>query len=31
MYKRWGKTIEQDPFYNPNLSATAADYSIREA
>jgi glycosyltransferase involved in cell wall biosynthesis len=29
MYKRWGKTIEQDPFYNPNLSATAADYSIR--
>jgi len=31
MYKRWGKTIEQDPFYNPNLSATAADYSIRLA
>ena len=31
MYKRWGKTIEQDPFYNPNLSSTAADYSIRQA
>jgi GT2 family glycosyltransferase len=29
MYARWGKSIEQDPFYNPNLSATAADYSIR--
>ena len=31
MYMRWGKTIEQDPFYSPNLSATAADYSIRLA
>lgn len=29
MYMRWGKTLELDPFYNPNLSATAADYSIR--
>jgi GT2 family glycosyltransferase len=31
MKMRWGKTIEQDPFYNPNLSTTAADYSIRNA
>ena len=31
MYKRWGTAIEQDPFYNPNLSATAADYSNRQA
>jgi O-antigen biosynthesis protein len=28
MKMRWGKTVEQDPFYNPNLSTTAADYSI---
>jgi GT2 family glycosyltransferase len=31
MYMRWGKTLQLDPFYNPNLSATKADYSIRIA
>jgi GT2 family glycosyltransferase len=29
MQRRWGKTLEQDPFYNPNLSIDAADYSIK--
>ena len=29
MRMRWGKKLEQDPFHNPNLSATAADYPIR--
>ena len=26
--KRWGKTLLRDPFYNPNLSHTAADFSV---
>jgi len=29
MKLRWGKTLEQDPFHSPNLSATAAAYPIR--
>ena len=29
MQMRWGKTVEKDPFYNPNLSTITADYSIR--
>jgi glycosyltransferase involved in cell wall biosynthesis len=29
MYMRWGETLEQDPFHNPNLSTTTADYPIR--
>jgi GT2 family glycosyltransferase len=31
MRMRWGKTVEQDPFYSPNLSPTIADFSIRLA
>jgi len=26
---RWGKTLEQDPFYNPNLQKNQTDNSIR--
>jgi GT2 family glycosyltransferase len=26
--ERWGETLRRDPFYNPNLSHTAADFSI---
>ena len=28
IYSRWEKTLEHDPFYNPNLSKTMADYSL---
>jgi hypothetical protein len=27
--ERWGRIIEADPFYNPNLTRTALDYSLR--
>lgn len=29
MKMRWGKTLEQDPFYNPNLQKNQTDNSIR--
>jgi len=27
---RWKELIEYDPFYNPNLTRTAEDYSCRK-
>lgn len=29
MRERWGGRVEQDPFYNPNLSTTHADFRLR--
>lgn len=29
MKKRWGKLLQNDPFYNPNLTLGREDYSIR--
>ncbi|VVB73050.1 Glycosyl transferase family 2 [uncultured archaeon] len=29
MKRKWGETLDNDPFYNPNLSKTRGDYSIR--
>ncbi len=28
MRERWGRVINDDPFYNPNLTRTAEDYSL---
>jgi O-antigen biosynthesis protein len=28
MRKRWGKLLERDPYYNPNLSRERADFSL---
>ncbi len=30
MLTKWGKTLENDPYYNPNLSMTREDWSIRQ-
>lgn len=27
MHRRWGRTLAEDPFYNPNLTLTAEDFS----
>jgi O-antigen biosynthesis protein len=27
--ERWGAVIARDPYYNPNLTVTALDYSLR--
>ncbi|PWT99080.1 MAG: hypothetical protein C5B51_27900 [Terriglobia bacterium] len=29
LQQKWQKVIESDPFYNPNLTTTATDYSLR--
>ena len=29
MSERWADVIEHDPYYNPNLTRTALDYSLR--
>ena len=31
MHKRYGSLIDNDPYYNPNLSRTSGNYWIREA
>lgn len=28
MHERWGNALRNDPFYNPNLSLTAADWTL---
>jgi O-antigen biosynthesis protein len=28
MWQRWGEVLEQDPYYNPNLSRARADFSL---
>ena len=28
MHETWGKTLQNDPFYNPNLSLTAGDFVL---
>jgi hypothetical protein len=28
MHERWGTVLACDPFYNPNLSMRAGDYSL---
>ena len=28
MKKRWGETLERDPYYNPNLTILTEDYSF---
>lgn len=28
MKKRWGKILDEDPFYNPNLTLSAEDYGL---
>jgi hypothetical protein len=28
MRERWSEVIEQDPYYNPNLSRERADFSL---
>lgn len=30
MYQKWGKYIENDPFYNPNLTRTGGNFSLRK-
>ena len=30
MRERWGKLLERDPYYNPNLSRESADFSLRK-
>ena len=29
MRQRWGRTVEQDPYYNPNLSKNFSDYRLQ--
>ncbi len=31
MHERWGDALRNDPFYNPNLSLTAADWTLSAA
>ncbi|MGM0259110.1 glycosyltransferase family 2 protein [Enterococcus sp. AZ102] len=30
MYDKWGKLIENDPYYNPNLTRTGGNFSLRK-
>ena len=28
MHQRWGERLQQDPYFNPNLSLTSSDYVL---